>query len=239
MKEKRVLYVDIVSWHVRIHRMALIREAITKGYDVHVALPHAGREPALRALGSSIHKVALSRKGMEPFQEGWSIGELARLYRRLRPRLVHHLTLKPVLYGTLAATAARVPAVLNAVTGLGYLFDDHGPAFRAAREVALRLLRPALRRKNVYFLFQNADDRAEFERRGLAAPERTRLLPGSGVDVERFAPQPPPNGTPAVVLPARLLRPKGVLEFVQAARLLRREGVQARFILAGSPDPGN
>ncbi|HXG61673.1 MAG TPA: glycosyltransferase family 4 protein [Planctomycetota bacterium] len=231
---------DIVWWHVAIHRKELIQSAIRAGYDVHVALPPGGDEKALQALGAEIHRVNLSRKGMEPFREAVSLARLAPFYRKIKPRLVHHLTLKPVLYGTLAAAAARVPAVLNAVTGLGYLFDRHGALFRTAREGVLRMLRPAFRRRNVFFLFQNEEDRSEFERRGLATPERTRVIPGSGVDIERFQPKhAPAEGMPIVVLPARLLRPKGVIEFVQAARKLHQTGVRARFLLAGRPDPGN
>jgi glycosyltransferase involved in cell wall biosynthesis len=147
--------------------------------------------------------------------------------------------MKPVLYGTFAATAAGVPAILNAVTGLGYLFDDHGAAFRAARAASIRMARAVFRRGNVFFLFQNARDRGEFVRLGLATLERSLLIPGSGVDVDRFRPKPSPSGTPVVVLPARLLKAKGVVEFVEAARRLRKEGVDARFVLAGEPDPGN
>jgi glycosyltransferase involved in cell wall biosynthesis len=231
--------VDIVWWHLAIHRAALIREALRAGYRVHVALPPGGDERALQALGAEVHKIDISRKGMEPFQEIAGIGSLLSLYRKVLPDLVHHLTLKPVLYGTIAAAAARVPAVVNAVTGLGYLFDDHGFGFRAARTGGLCAAAPIFRRRNVYFVFQNDQDRLELEGLGLAVRGRTALIPGSGVDVERFAPCPPPDGIPVVVLPARILKSKGVLEFVEAARQLRKAGVVARFALAGAPDPGN
>lgn len=235
----RLLFVDSTPRHFLIHRAALARSASAAGYKVHLAVDPGTFEPDLAYLGVRVHPIKLSRRGMEPFREGRSVAELASLYRRIRPRIVHHLTLKPVLYGTLAAAAAGVPAILNAVTGLGYLFDDHGPAFRAARAASIRIVRAAFRRRNVFFLFQNAQDRDEFVRLGLATVERSFLIPGSGVDVDRFQPRPEPHGTPVVVLPSRLLKPKGVAEFVEAARRLRKEGVEARFVLAGEPDPGN
>lgn len=239
MSGDRLLFVDSTPRHFFMHRAALARSASAAGYEVHLAVDSGTHAPELAGLGVRVHPIRLSRRGMEPLREARSIAELAGLYRKLRPKIVHHLTVKPVFYGTLAALAARVPAVLNAVTGLGYLFDDHGFAFQTVRDSALLVSRPAFRRKNVFFVFENAADREEFERRGLAVPERTSVIPGSGVDVERFVPKPPPEGLPTVVLPARLLRPKGVFEFIEAARRLRREGVRARFVLAGSPDPGN
>lgn len=234
-----LLYVDVVWWHIAIHRATLIRKALAAGYNVHVAVPKGGDEKTVRALGAEVHRIDLSRQGMELFKETISLARLIPLYRKIRPDLVHHLTLKPVFYGTLAAAAARVPAVLNAVTGLGYLFDDHGGGFKIARDSILRTVRPAFRRRNVFFLFQNGADKEEFERIGLCVPERSFLIPGSGVDVERFVPKTPPDGTPSVVFPSRLLRPKGVLDFIEAARRLRESGVVARFVLAGHPDPGN
>lgn len=235
----RLLFVDSTPRHFLIHRAALARRAAAAGYEIHLAVDPGALERDLAGLGVRVHPIKLSRRGMEPFREARSVAALASLYRRIRPRIVHHLTMKPVLYGTFAATAAGVPAILNAVTGLGYLFDDHGAAFRAARAASIRMARAVFRRGNVFFLFQNARDRGEFVRLGLATLERSLLIPGSGVDVDRFRPKPSPSGTPVVVLPARLLKAKGVVEFVEAARRLRKEGVDARFVLAGEPDPGN
>lgn len=235
----RLLFVDSTPRHFLIHRAALARRAAAAGYEIHLAVDPGALERDLAGLGVRVHPIKLSRRGMEPFREARSVAALASLYRRIRPRIVHHMAMKPVLYGTFAATAAGVPAILNAVTGLGYLFDDHGAAFRAARAASIRMARAVFRRGNVFFLFENAWDRGEFVRLGLATLERSLLIPGSGVDVDRFRPKPSPSGTPVVVLPARLLKAKGVVEFVEAARRLRKEGVDARFVLAGEPDPGN
>jgi glycosyltransferase involved in cell wall biosynthesis len=165
--------------------------------------------------------------------------EVASLYLREKPDIVHQVSAKPILYGTLAARLCGTPAVVNALTGLGYVFVTETLKARLLRAGICAAYRLTLSKEGSRLLFQNADDLEMFVARGLVPRERTVLIRGSGVDVAHFTPSPEPAGTPLVVLPARMLWDKGVGEFVEAAAALRAGGTKARFALVGDPDSGN
>jgi glycosyltransferase involved in cell wall biosynthesis len=181
----------------------------------------------------------LRRRSMNPFQAGRTVFELARIYRRVRPDIVHHVALKPVLYGSIAARLAGVPAVVNAVAGMGYVFSSTDLKARLLRLPVTAAFRALLNARDTRVVVQNPDDRALLISRGIVDAERVRLIRGSGVDTTVFLSRPEPTGTPVVMLASRLLRDKGVLEFVEAGKRLLAEGVAARFVLVGAPDPQN
>jgi len=161
-----------------------------------------------------------------------------QVMRAVSPTLVHNVTVKPVLYGTLAARMLGVPAIINAISGLGYAFSDESRWMLAS--VLRSAYRFVLRSPRVHVIFQNDDDAHEFVSAGLAMPGQGVLIRGSGVDLTRFHPAPEDPATPPlIVLPARMLRDKGVVEFSTAARLLGERGCRARFALAGPLDPAN
>jgi glycosyltransferase involved in cell wall biosynthesis len=220
------------------HRLPVVLGARAAGWDVHLALPRAaGRVDELEALGFPVHDLPLDRRGMNPWAEARLLARLLALYRALQPPTVHHVTVKPVLYGSLAARVAGVPRVVNAVSGLGYLHLARGWRARLARRAVHALYRVAFDSPGVRVIFQNPDDRDAYVGAGLVRAERACLVAGgSGVDLVRFRPTPEPAGCPVVMLPARLLRDKGVGEFVEAARALRARGVVARFVLVGETD---
>ncbi|HEB64931.1 MAG TPA: glycosyltransferase family 1 protein [Chloroflexi bacterium] len=164
---------------------------------------------------------------------------MTRLYRRERPAIVHHHTIKPVLYGTIAARLAGVPAVVNAVTGRGYVFRGEDARARGLRLLVKPVYRFALRRRGVGVIFENQGDRTYFVEQGLVDAGRTWLVESVGVDPQRFRPQPEPEGTPVVLLAARMLWDKGVGVLAEAARILKSQGVPVRVVLVGLPDPGN
>ena len=221
------------------HRLPIARAAAAAGFHVHVATAPSPAAAAIAAEGFPHHPVPMTRRGVNPLREIWVPWALTRLYRSIKPDLVHHVTIKPVLYGGLAARLAGVPAVVGAVSGLGYVFLDRGPGAGVLRGLIRAAYRIALRQPNGRVIFQNQDDRAEFVTRGLVAPDDCVLIKGSGVDLDAFRPCPEPEGPPVVMLAARILRDKGVGEFVEAARRLRDAGTQARFVLVGDTDPGN
>jgi glycosyltransferase involved in cell wall biosynthesis len=176
--------------------------------------------------------------GQNPLKELRVIADIVKMYRERQPDLVHHVTVKPVLYGSLAARLVGGPGVVNAVSGLGYLFLGSRRA-RLLRPLVKALYRLALRHRRSRTIFQNPDDRDLFVGSGLVRPDQTVLIRGSGVDCDTFVPRPEPEGIPVVILPARILWDKGVAEFVEAARLIRQQDTPARFVLVGDPDPGN
>lgn len=234
----KVLLVANSDWFLRRFEgelMAALRDA---GASVVLVSPPGPHVEALEAAGFPWRPVPMWRRGIYPWRELRTVAALRRVYRRERPDLVHHFTLKCVLYGALAAWLAAVPAVVGSITGLGYLYATPGLRVRLLRGVVEGLLRPLLPRSHAIFL--NRDDLELYRRRRLVATERSFLVRGSGVDVDRFTPQPwpPPDPRgPLVVLPARMLWSKGVGEVVEASRRLRRRGVAVRVALVGAADP--
>jgi glycosyltransferase involved in cell wall biosynthesis len=234
----RVLFVANVAWFFVSHRLPLALAARRAGYDVHVAANPDGADPIV-ASGLPFHPLPVVRSATGIWNDLALLRSLAELYRSLRPELVHHVTLKPVIYGSLAARRTAVPWVVNAVSGMGTLALASGTRAHVRRAVVRPLLRLGSNRANVRVIFQNPEDRADYVAAGLVQPDRAVLIPGSGVDLEEFHPSPEPPGVPVVMLPARVIYDKGVGEFVEAARLLRTRGVEARFVLVGGLDPHN
>ncbi|HEX7114308.1 MAG TPA: glycosyltransferase family 4 protein [Steroidobacter sp.] len=234
----RVLLVGNDADYFLSHRLPLALRLSQEGYELHVALPFDPGDVRYRGLPFTLHRISLSRGSMRLHHEMKTLMELLSLYRRLRPDLVHHVTLKPTLYGGVAARLTGVPLVVNAMTGLGYVFTSDAIQARLIRAIAKWPLRFACRRENVTMIFQNPEDRDTFVSLGLTRKESTTLIRGSGVDVNIYRPaEEPPTGEPVVMLVSRMLWDKGIAEFVEAARMLKEEGATARFVLVGGTDP--
>jgi glycosyltransferase involved in cell wall biosynthesis len=222
------------------HRLPLAAAAVKAGYEVHVAVPYDEQAvAAIRAAGVVHHDVPLQRGARAVAGELRLIGAYWRLVRALKPDVLHAVTMKPVLYGGLVARFAGVPAAVHAITGLGYLFLIKGALAGAQRAFVKALYRFALAHPNVRAIFQNPDDLAVFEDDRLVRPGTAVMIRGCGVDTDVFAPAPEPSGAPIVLFPARIIGDKGVREFVGAARLLKEEGIDAVFRIAGRLDPDN
>ncbi len=220
------------------HRLAIAERARDEGFEVWVAAP--GKPPAVLAeRGLQAVAVPLSRRGAHPVAELRSLWVLYRLFRRLRPDLVHLVTIKPVLYGGMMARLARVPAVVSAISGLGTLFTSDGQGVGVVRRVVQAMYRLALGHPNQAVILQNSEDRNALIRLGRLREEKAVMIRGSGVDLAKVPCRMEAPGVPIVALAARLLKQKGVEEFVAAARLLRERGVAARFWLMGDVDLGN
>jgi glycosyltransferase involved in cell wall biosynthesis len=231
----KLLFVVTEDWYFVSHRLPLAIAARTAGYDVAVATRVAAHGDMIRAAGIRLIPFALSRRGGNPLRE---VVALVRLYRRERPDIVHHVALKPVLYGALSARLARVPAQVNAVAGLGWLFSPGNGLKRVVRTAFRWTLTRLLNARNSLTIVQNPDDAALLQASGLAQAH-LRLIRGAGIDTDAFQPVAEPAGTVCVMLVARMLWDKGVAEFVEAARLLTEQGVVARFVLVGEPDRDN
>jgi len=222
------------------HRLVLARAAKARGWDVHAAVPYQEAwTDRIRQAGVAAHDIPLKRGGRDMLDE-WRLFQSCRhVIAKVRPDIVHCITLKPILYGGIAARLAKVPAVVHAMTGLGYLFLNEDWRTRLQRSLALRGYAFALGHRNARAIFQNEHDRTAFVKRGLVAPHRVAMIPGVGVDLADFAPTPEPPEPVIVGFPARIIGDKGVHEFVAAARQLKAAGVPARFALIGRTDPDN
>ncbi len=235
MNRPKLLFLVTEDWYFVSHRLSLAIAARDAGFEVSVASRAGAHVQTIQDAGLKFIPFALSRRGGNPVTE---IARLTWLYRSERPTVVHHVALKPVLYGALAARLAGVPQVVNAVAGLGWLFMSGGLAARmvrpSVRGVLARLLASPVSRTIV----QNQDDHALLVRCGVPA-DCLRLIRGAGVDTVEFSPVTAPPTPVTVVLAARMLWDKGVGEFVAAAAQLHADGVTARFVLVGEPDPAN
>jgi len=223
------------------HRIEIATGARDAGFEVHIVTPTApsAAVETIRSLGFAHHPVRMPRGRIAPGADLATIGALYRLFRRLAPDLVHLVTIKPVLYGGVAARLARVPAAASAISGLGYLFISESAKARALRTALAPLYRMALNRPGQRIIFQNQADRASLAGLGVGVEGRAVLIPGSGVDLAAYDADRPPDDPPIVVMPARMLIDKGAREFVAAAARLRAGGLRARFVYLGEPDPAN
>jgi glycosyltransferase involved in cell wall biosynthesis len=234
----KILLVANTDWYLYNFRLSLASFLHANGFEVVFVSPDGPYAPQIRQAGFRWLEWRVERKSAG-LGELAAIAALAKLYREERPDLVHHFTVKPVLYGSIAARLARVPRVVNAVTGLGYVFLQNSLRAKLLRQVVVLLYRLAFQPAQQLIIFENRYDRLFFEQLNLIAPERSVVIEGVGVDTEAFAPSAEPGGVPLAVLPARMLWDKGVGVAVDAARQLRSEGRALRIALVGPTDPGN
>lgn len=221
------------------HRLPLAVAAKKAGFEVHVATANGPAAQIIISHGFEHHVVPFARRGHNLLNELVTLLSLAELFWRVKPALIHLVTIKPVLYGGIAARLVGVSSVVSAVSGLGTVFLADSSFARIRRKLITHLYRVAFKSKRGVVIFQNSADRdALLELRALKA-EQARLIRGSGVALTDFACLPEPEGKPIVVMAARLLRDKGVFEFVEAARLLNARGLLIEMRLIGAPDPGN
>jgi glycosyltransferase involved in cell wall biosynthesis len=236
---KKVLFVVNAPEFFLSHRLPIALAARDAGFEVHVATADGKAVREIRRHGLAHHTITIARSGQNPLAELRSIISLYRLYRGLKPDLVHLITIKPVLYGGLAARLAGGPGVVAAVSGLGTVFVAQSLAARIRRVLVSWLYRLAFSQQRLAVIFQNPDDRDGLLAIGALNIEQVRMIRGSGVNLANYSFLQEPEGIPVVVMAVRLLRDKGVYEFVEAARILKSRGVEVVMRLIGAPDPGN
>jgi glycosyltransferase involved in cell wall biosynthesis len=232
---QKLLFVVTEDWYFVSHRLPLAVAAREAGYDVAVATRAREHVEMIQKAGIRVISFELSRRVGNPLLE---LMGLFFLYRRERPDIVHHVALKPVFLGALAGRLAGFPAQVNAVAGLGWLFISRSRTARYMSPLIRWVLVHLLKDPRSRVIVQNPDD-AELLKKAGVSETNLRMIRGAGVDSSAFSPSPDPQEPICVVLAARILWDKGVGEFVEAARQLKRDGVTARFILVGDPDPDN
>jgi len=239
MHSRRILFLLANDWYFYWHRLGVAQRIAARGYEVHVAASEGRFRPAIEAAGLRFHPIQIDRQGLNPFTDLATVRGLVELYRVLKPDLVHHIAIKPIIYGSIAAKITEVPAIINAMPGLGYVFVSQQLKARLIRPGVAAAFRLLVNAPNSRVIVENRDDRKRWIAWRVMRPDRVVVSPGCGVDVESFRPSPEPPGPPLVVLAARLLFYKGVEEFIEAARLLKARGVAARYALVGEGDAGN
>lgn len=225
-----------VDWFFMSHRLPIALEAMQQGYEVHIATGITDQKEAMEKLGLIVHPIALDRGKASLYQTLCTFWQIFIVFKNTKPDIVHLVTIKPVLLGGIAARLANIRGVVAAISGLGYVFLDSGLLSRIRRSIVSYLYRFVFQHPNIKVIFQNADDLNELVKLTGLKTSQTEMIRGSGVDLNIFRHEPLPQGTPIVLLAARLLADKGVREFVGAARLLSGK---ARFCLVGDIDMAN
>jgi glycosyltransferase involved in cell wall biosynthesis len=236
----RLLFVVTEDWYFISHRLNLALAARDAGFDVGVATRVSTYAEKIEEQGIELFALRFMRRASRnPWVEFKAVDELTALYRRWRPSIAHHVAAKPVIYGARAAQRTGVPAVVNALAGLGFVFTSASLQARALQPFMLNAYRKALRHSNSRLIVQNAADEDVVLSRRLIEKSAIRRIAGSGVDTSVFLPSDEPPGIPVILLAARMLVDKGVHEFVEAARIAKSRGLTAKFVLVGATDSEN
>ena len=224
----RILFFVTEDWYFCSHRLPLARAAQDAGLDV-VVMTHVDKNGRIEEEGFRLIPLTLKRNGGNLVREMLSMLSLLSVYRREKPAIVHHVAMKPIIYGTIAARLMRVPVIVNAFGGLGYVF--HSSKFHAAvlRRLITLALRIVLNNGRCRVIVQNPDDFRRLERECSVDPNKIALIKGSGVDLKQFSSCQDPSHPPLVVLASRMLWNKGIGEFVEAASILKERGGRGAF----------
>jgi glycosyltransferase involved in cell wall biosynthesis len=237
---KRLLFFVPEDRFFLSHFLARGRAAQAAGFDVVVLGREGKHADAIRAEGMRFIGLPLRRDRLNPVREFFRVFlQVLKVYRQERPDVAHHVALRPIFHGSLAARLLRIRGVINAPVGMGYVFSSDQLKARVLRPIVRTLLRLLLHPPGAMVVFENPDDLRANARLGTVREDECILIRGAGVDVDAFRPHAVTSEVPVVTLAARMLRDKGVEEFAEAARALASRGVRARFRLAGGLDPTN
>jgi glycosyltransferase involved in cell wall biosynthesis len=228
----RIAIVLNTSWNIYNFRMNFIKTLLEQGHEVHTIAPEDTYTPLLREAGCLHHRVKMDSRGANPLKDSALIFELFTIYRRVAPDVVLHYTIKPNVYGTIAAAMLKIP-VINNVCGLGTVFLKDN----LISAVAIFLYKISFRFASKVF-FQNSDDQKLFVDKKLVKAHASDTIPGSGIDLTKFQPVSfKRNDKFTFLLISRLITDKGVLEFVEAVKKLKANGMDAHFQILGALDP--
>ena len=228
----RIAIVLNTSWNIYNFRMNFVRALLAQGYEVHTIAPIDDYTHLLTEAGCIHHAVKMDSRGANPIKDSALVVELFTIYRKIKPTVILHYTIKPNVYGTIAASMLRIP-VINNVCGLGTVFLKDN----LVSAIAILLYKISFRFAQKVF-FQNPDDLKLFIDKKLIRPEAVDLVPGSGIDIQKFKPVNfTRNDTFTFLLISRLITDKGVMEYVDAVKQLKASGVNARFQVLGAMDP--
>ena len=233
----KLVFLTTEDWYFHLHRLPQAKAAQAAGFEVAVACRVQAHCAAIEAEGIRVISLGWRRGNLNPLAALTAIREIWQIYKQEKPAIVHHVALKAILLGTIAARLGKVPVIIEAFTGLGSLFLSQHIKIRLLRLVLLPILRAALNSPKVAAIAENAEHLVLLERQGVLRPGQGQVIRGSGVDTIRFAATSEPEGPVIVACAARLLKSKGILVLAAAMRLLAAQNIDLRLNLAGAPDP--
>lgn len=243
MSERRILFVLNVDWFFISHRLPIALELIEQGYEVHIAAIITNKRSELEDLGIIVHPLVMRRGNVSPIELFSNFFQMYFIIQKVRPDILHLITIKPNIFGGIAARILRVPRTVAAISGLGSVFVARGFVASIRRMFVKILYRLALKQQKLKVIFQNLNDKKILQTL-IGLPESNiEMIYGSGVDLERFQAKSLERSAPIIMFAARLIHEKGVLEFIEAARYFsspERDLMNApKFVLVGVPDPDN
>jgi glycosyltransferase involved in cell wall biosynthesis len=236
---KTIIYFVSEDWYFCSHRLPVARKALLEGFKVVVVTRVNKHRKVIESEGFKLAPIEIKRGGMSLVSEFKTLFTLYQYYKKYRPDVVHHVAIKPVIYGTLVARFIGSIKIVNAMAGLGFIFISNKKIVRLIRFFIKKIFRFLFNNKNSILILQNKDDAEYFLKNRLTNKDGISIIRGSGVDIEKFIPSKESNGVPVVMLASRMLWDKGVGEFVGAGKILKQEGVEAHFILVGENDLEN
>ena len=238
--KKRVLFIVNVDWFFLSHRLPIAQAAAEKGYEVHIATSLTQPINELENLGFQIHPIKLNRGKYDIFSILVYFFRIITLIPKIKPDLIHLVTIKPVLIGGIASRILRVPSVLYAISGMGYVFIGKSFFHKILRKLISVLYKFALNHKNSIVVFQNTTDKRDISHIANLDKGSCEMIKGSGVDINLYEVTDLPNGKPIIMFASRLIKDKGIYEFVNAAKdLVISENNALRFVIVGDIDPEN
>jgi len=237
----KVLLFGNTDWYLYNFRLPLAKKLRDMSFEVVMVSPPGKYGEKIKSEGFRWLPVAMNRRSVNPISEFFVLKELIKLYKNEKPDLVHHFTIKSVVYGSVAARFSGVKNVVNAVAGLGFVFTNESLFAKILRPFVKSILKFSMDTDNSRLILQNPDDQALFVASKLIDPDHIRLIRGSGVNTNRFEPVKNNGGNDVVnvLLATRLLWDKGIREFIDAVRILKNTHKPVNFLLAGAPDDGN
>ena len=238
ISNKRILFVVNVDWFFISHRLPIAIAAKENGYHVTIATTNTGRFEELKNLGFQLYDLNVIRSGTNPFLEIAIILKLIKIFRIVKPTIVHNITLKMAIYSSIATHFAFVPKVVNAISGLGYNFTLERKTI--PQKIIYKLMKFAFRNKDSSFIFQNPADLNLFRSLGFNNGNKMYLIKGAGVDLDLFVPSKDKCRTGTnFILTSRMLKDKGISEYLAACKIVSQRYPATKFILVGDLDIEN
>jgi glycosyltransferase involved in cell wall biosynthesis len=238
---KKLLFLVNVDWFFLSHRLPIAQAALAVGYQVHIATGITDKKQILESFGFVVHELPVIRGKTSILNEIKLFIKIVKVLRQEQPDILHTITIKPALFGGIAARIAKTKRLVIAISGLGYVFTAQA-SLKATlrRRLVSAIYKQALQHKKLKVIFQNTDDQQTLTKATGIQKQQTLIIPGSGVDLMKFqALLEPSDENITVVMASRLLADKGTNEFIAAARQLHHKGIKANFQLAGTIDPDN
>mgnify|MGYP000041014213 CR=1 FL=1 len=237
VKRKTLLILVNVDWFFISHRLCIAQQAVKEGWRVVVVAKDTGKADEIRSNGIEFIDILSTRSGTNPFAELIIISKLSKIYKKLKPDVVHHITLKPVIYGSIIARAQKIKGVVNAISGLGYYFTNNKKGILP--KLLMKMMKIIFNQERMTFLFQNHDDYTELKKANILRVFHTSyFIKGAGVDLVKFQYFPEQKNNKIIILfPARMLCNKGVKELKAVTELLKNEYFgKISFLLCGKID---